>query len=307
MHLIAFDEDGNCLNGSFMDYLIPTSMEVPDFELGHTVTPSPHHPIGAKGVGESPNVGSPPAIVNAICDALDNPPHGHAVLARSRVGGQRGAPGAAGVSPAMTTSEIWRAADELAVARRPFVAGDRRAPPAAVERASGRRRDRAPGRPHRGLRGRRVRDVDRPPARPAGPRDRGAHARPHPPRRRRRAGRGRRRDRGQPVSLGGRDGDLPRAATAGARDPGARRLADRPRARPARRAPGLRGGARRRARSGRRCRGRGRARRRRREPRGGRAARRRAVRRPRRQPEARRPPCARSSSPAASAPRSWPA
>ena len=34
MHLIAFDEDGNCLNGSFMDYLIPTSMEVPDFELG---------------------------------------------------------------------------------------------------------------------------------------------------------------------------------------------------------------------------------------------------------------------------------
>ena len=71
MHLIAFDEDGNCLNGSFMDYLIPTSMEVPDFELGHTVTPSPHHPIGAKGVGESPNVGSPPAIVNAICDALD--------------------------------------------------------------------------------------------------------------------------------------------------------------------------------------------------------------------------------------------
>ena len=53
-----------------MDYLIPTSMEVPDLELGHTVTPSPHHPIGAKGVGESPTVGSPPAIVNAILDAL---------------------------------------------------------------------------------------------------------------------------------------------------------------------------------------------------------------------------------------------
>jgi carbon-monoxide dehydrogenase large subunit len=71
MHLIGFDEDGNCLNGSFMDYLIPTSMEVPDFELGYTVTPAPHHPIGAKGVGESPNVGSPPAIVNAIVDALE--------------------------------------------------------------------------------------------------------------------------------------------------------------------------------------------------------------------------------------------
>jgi aerobic carbon-monoxide dehydrogenase large subunit len=70
MELISFDENGNCLNGSFMDYLIPTSMEVPDLELGYTVTPSPHHPIGAKGVGESPTVGSPPAIVNAILDAL---------------------------------------------------------------------------------------------------------------------------------------------------------------------------------------------------------------------------------------------
>jgi carbon-monoxide dehydrogenase large subunit len=70
MELIQFDEEGNCLGGSFMDYLIPTSMEVPNFELGETVTPSPHHPIGAKGVGESPTVGSPPAIVNAVIDAL---------------------------------------------------------------------------------------------------------------------------------------------------------------------------------------------------------------------------------------------
>jgi carbon-monoxide dehydrogenase large subunit len=54
-----------------MDYLIPTSMEVPDWELGFTVTPSPHHPIGAKGVGESSTVGSPPAIVNAVVDALE--------------------------------------------------------------------------------------------------------------------------------------------------------------------------------------------------------------------------------------------
>jgi carbon-monoxide dehydrogenase large subunit len=70
MELIAFDEQGNCLGGSFMDYLIPTAKETPDWELGFTVTPSPHHPIGAKGVGESPNVGSPPAIVNAVIDAL---------------------------------------------------------------------------------------------------------------------------------------------------------------------------------------------------------------------------------------------
>ena len=70
MEMISFDEDGNCLAGSLMDYLIPTAMEVPDWETGHTVTPSPHHPIGAKGVGESATVGSPPAIVNAVVDAL---------------------------------------------------------------------------------------------------------------------------------------------------------------------------------------------------------------------------------------------
>jgi carbon-monoxide dehydrogenase large subunit len=70
MEVISFDEEGNCLNSSFMDYLIPTALECPDFELGATVTPCPHHPLGAKGVGESPNVGSPPAIVNAVVDAL---------------------------------------------------------------------------------------------------------------------------------------------------------------------------------------------------------------------------------------------
>jgi carbon-monoxide dehydrogenase large subunit len=53
-----------------MDYLIPTAMEVPDWETGFTVTPSPHHPIGAKGIGESATVGSPAAIVNSIIDAL---------------------------------------------------------------------------------------------------------------------------------------------------------------------------------------------------------------------------------------------
>jgi carbon-monoxide dehydrogenase large subunit len=71
MQIIDFDEDGNCLGGSFMDYLLPTAMEVPDWETGHTVTPSPHHPIGAKGIGESATVGSPPTVVNAIVDALE--------------------------------------------------------------------------------------------------------------------------------------------------------------------------------------------------------------------------------------------
>jgi aerobic carbon-monoxide dehydrogenase large subunit len=70
MQAIVFDEAGNCLGGSFMDYLLPTAMECPSFELGATVTPSPHHPIGAKGVGESATVGSPAAVVNSVVDAL---------------------------------------------------------------------------------------------------------------------------------------------------------------------------------------------------------------------------------------------
>ena len=49
MQVIAFDEDGNCVGGSFMDYLLPTSLECPSWELGETVTPSPHHPLGAQG------------------------------------------------------------------------------------------------------------------------------------------------------------------------------------------------------------------------------------------------------------------
>jgi carbon-monoxide dehydrogenase large subunit len=70
MQNITFDAEGNCLGGSLMDYLLPTAVEVPSPELGATVTPSPHHPIGAKGIGESATVGSPAAVVNSVIDAL---------------------------------------------------------------------------------------------------------------------------------------------------------------------------------------------------------------------------------------------
>jgi carbon-monoxide dehydrogenase large subunit len=70
MELITFDEDGNCIGSNFTDYLVPTAWETPEFELGELVTPSPHHPLGAKGVGESATVGSPAAYVNAVIDAL---------------------------------------------------------------------------------------------------------------------------------------------------------------------------------------------------------------------------------------------
>ncbi|MFQ6024092.1 MAG: aerobic carbon-monoxide dehydrogenase large subunit [Acidiferrobacterales bacterium] len=69
---ISYDENGNIQGGSFMDYLLPTAVETPKWETDKTVTPSPHHPFGAKGVGESATVGAPPAIVNAVVDALSH-------------------------------------------------------------------------------------------------------------------------------------------------------------------------------------------------------------------------------------------
>jgi aerobic carbon-monoxide dehydrogenase large subunit len=70
MQEIAYDENGNVQGGSFQDYLLPTAVETPHWETDKTCPPSPHHPLGAKGVGESPNVGSPAAFVNAVVDAL---------------------------------------------------------------------------------------------------------------------------------------------------------------------------------------------------------------------------------------------
>lgn len=69
---LIYDDDGNMLNGSLMDYLVPTAVESPKWETDKTITPCPHHPIGAKGVGESPTVGAPPAIANAVVDALSH-------------------------------------------------------------------------------------------------------------------------------------------------------------------------------------------------------------------------------------------
>ena len=67
---IVYDRNGQNLTGTFADYLLPTAVESPKWETAHTITPSPHHPLGAKGVGESPTVGAPPAIANAVVDAL---------------------------------------------------------------------------------------------------------------------------------------------------------------------------------------------------------------------------------------------
>ncbi|MGB8359898.1 MAG: aerobic carbon-monoxide dehydrogenase large subunit [Acidimicrobiia bacterium] len=70
MQFITFDEEGNCIGANFTDYLLPTAWETPGFELHEVVTPCPHHPIGAKGIGECAAVGGPAAFVNAVMDAV---------------------------------------------------------------------------------------------------------------------------------------------------------------------------------------------------------------------------------------------
>ena len=65
-----YDADGNLRNASLLDFLLPAAVETPAWETDYTTTPSPHHPIGAKGVGESPNVGGVSVFSNAVNDAL---------------------------------------------------------------------------------------------------------------------------------------------------------------------------------------------------------------------------------------------
>jgi len=67
---LPYDAEGNLSGNTFMDYFWPTMVETPKWELDYTVTPSPHHPMGAKGVAESPHVGSIPCFSNAINDAF---------------------------------------------------------------------------------------------------------------------------------------------------------------------------------------------------------------------------------------------
>ena len=67
---MPFDAQGNLIGNTLMDYFLPTAVETPHWETDHTVTPSPHHPLGAKGVAESPHVGSIPTFTSAVVDAF---------------------------------------------------------------------------------------------------------------------------------------------------------------------------------------------------------------------------------------------
>jgi 2-furoyl-CoA dehydrogenase large subunit len=66
----AYDENGQCLTASFQDYLCPTAMEIPEILVDHVETPSPFTELGSKGAGEGSSMSVPPAIGNAIGDAL---------------------------------------------------------------------------------------------------------------------------------------------------------------------------------------------------------------------------------------------
>ena len=65
-----YDESGQLMNASYMDYCMPRADDLPNFEIDRTVTPCPHNPLGVKGAGEAGCIGSTPAVVNAVMDAL---------------------------------------------------------------------------------------------------------------------------------------------------------------------------------------------------------------------------------------------
>ena len=85
-----YDEYGQLQTGSYMDYCMPRADNVPDFAVANTVTPCTHNPLGAKGCGEAGAIGSPPAVINAVSDALDG----------------------ANISMPATAEKVWRALQE---------------------------------------------------------------------------------------------------------------------------------------------------------------------------------------------------
>jgi carbon-monoxide dehydrogenase large subunit len=87
---VLYGDDGSLLSGNLTTYMVPTAPDLPSFTLDRTVTPSPINPLGVKGIGESATIGSTPAVVNAVLDAL--------------------APfGITEIDPPCTPEKVWRA------------------------------------------------------------------------------------------------------------------------------------------------------------------------------------------------------
>ena len=92
----AYDSSGNLITASLADYLIPSAADLPSFTTARTTTPSTLNPLGVKGVGEAGTIGSIPAVMNAVNDAL-------AVI------------GAPSVELPATAEKLWRAIRQAAV------------------------------------------------------------------------------------------------------------------------------------------------------------------------------------------------
>ncbi len=161
MELITFDEEGNCLNSSFMDYLIPTALECPDFELGETVTPVPAPPARRQGRRRVAQrrlaAGDRQRGDRRAARDPRRRPHRHALHPGARLGGDAGAPRAAAMIPAA----LSRRAQELAAAGESVRDRDGGARAEPDEREAGQRRAGARRRHDRGLRRRRVRRAQR--------------------------------------------------------------------------------------------------------------------------------------------------
>ncbi len=69
---VAYDENGQMISGSYMDYAMPRADDFPFFETDRKVTPCPHNPLGVKGAGEAGTIGSTPAVANAVMDAISH-------------------------------------------------------------------------------------------------------------------------------------------------------------------------------------------------------------------------------------------
>ena len=91
----VYDEDGNLVTGSMVNYMVPSAAELPSFELGSTETPSPTNPLGVKGVGETGTIASTAAVINAVVDALS-------------------ARGVTDMDMPATPERVWRAIEEVA-------------------------------------------------------------------------------------------------------------------------------------------------------------------------------------------------
>ena len=95
---VVYDDDGQLVTGTFVDYALPSAADVPSFETDRTETPSPTNTLGVKGVGEAATIACSPAVVSSVLDALQaagRHGHRHAAHADARLAGDPGGEGGA--------------------------------------------------------------------------------------------------------------------------------------------------------------------------------------------------------------------